>query len=171
MAAIATVIGVLPFGPAVQGVAAATGLSFLEPTGSHLAGTTDLAVDAPGGTTAVRFYLDRAQLSELTDLYSRQTHTEPDWSTVTDVGWFPAGVHTLRAEADTPTGRLTATKHVVTAGQGAARGVSSLNGGWQFATIRHSTCPTAGTPGRGTGGSARARSHVTVAARTICGAT
>lgn len=132
--ALATAIGVLPFGPAARGVGAATGLRFLKPTAAHLAGTIDLAVDAPAGTTAVRFYLDQVQLSELTDIYAKQTGAKPVWSTATDVGWFPAGAHTLRAEADTAAGKVTTTKHVVTAGQTAGQGVLPLNGGWRFAT-------------------------------------
>lgn len=124
-------IGFLPVGPHAH---AATGLDFLKPTAADIEGTTDLAVDAPAGTTAVRFFLDDVRLSELTDLYAKQTGTTPVWATATDVGWFPAGPHTLRAEADTPAGTVTATKQVVTDGPAAEKGVLPLNGGWRFAT-------------------------------------
>jgi beta-glucuronidase len=134
IAAFVSAIGALTLGPAVRTAAAQTGLRFVKPTAVHLAGTTDLSVDAPAGTTAVRFYLDQVQLSELTDLYARQTGTAPVWATATDVGWFPAGDHTLRAEADTPGGTVTTTEHVVTTGEAAGHGVLPLNGGWRFAT-------------------------------------
>ncbi|HEX6468179.1 MAG TPA: hypothetical protein VF069_03715, partial [Streptosporangiaceae bacterium] len=94
--------------PAGKAAHAAAALRFVEPTATHIAGTTDLAVAAPAGTTAVRFFLDDVRLSELTDRYAKQTGTPPAWTTATDAGWFPAGRHTLRAEADTPAGTLTA---------------------------------------------------------------
>ncbi len=120
-----------PSGPAAR---AATGLRFIEPTATHISGTTDLAVDAPAGTTAVRFFLDDVRLSELTDLYAKQTETTPKWLTATDAGWFPAGDHTLRAEADTPAGTRSVSMHVVTTGPAAKPGEMPLTGAWRFAT-------------------------------------
>jgi hypothetical protein len=82
---------------------------------AHLAGTIDLAINAPAGMTAVRFYLAHAQLRELTDVYVKQTGTEPAWSTARTPAGFRLDAHTLRAEANGPPGDLTATKHVVIA--------------------------------------------------------
>lgn len=112
------------------------GLRFLQPTGSRLQGTVDLAVAAPADTTAVRFFLDDVQLSEITDLYATQTKTTPQWATATDVGWFPAGAHTLRAEAVTPSGTIETSEQVVTAADHAAPGTEDLDGGWRFQPAR-----------------------------------
>jgi hypothetical protein len=105
MAAIATVIGVLPFGPAVQGVAAATGLSFLEPTGSHLAGTTDLAVDAPvesvtetAGRIGTRVSVPLDQKSAHLRILRRGTKVAGEYST-DGHDWYPVADATLGGKA------------------------------------------------------------------------
>ncbi|MFG1834262.1 glycoside hydrolase family 2 TIM barrel-domain containing protein [Micromonospora chersina] len=114
--------------------AAEPALRFTAPTGRQLNGTVDLEVDAPPGTTAVRFYLDDVQLSELTDVYARQTKTAPIWATATDATWFPNGAHDLRAEADTPSGTRSVTEQVVTVSPPPGPGTQRLTGGWRFAT-------------------------------------
>jgi hypothetical protein len=140
-----------------------TGLRFTEPAATRLAGTTDLRVAAPAGTTAVRFFLDDARLAELTDRYARLTGTPPAWMTATDAGWFPAGRHTLRAEADTPAGTLTVRRPVITTAAPAAAGVLPLTGGWRFAAAAElpagaldrapgGAVPPAAAPGDGTRG-------------------
>jgi beta-glucuronidase len=98
-----------------------------------LSGTIDLDVQAPAGTTAVRYFIDGIQLSELTDLYSSQTKTPPVWSTSTDAGWFEPGPHVLRAEADTPAGLAVTSEPVVTMRPPSPKGITPLNGGWDFA--------------------------------------
>lgn len=125
-------LGVLVAAPATQSARAVGALEFVQPSGTHLAGTTDLEVTAPADTTAVRFYLDDVQLSEVTDLYARQTRTTPTWRTATDVGWFPSGAHVLRAEAQTPSGVQSTSRKVVTSAAPQAPGVSNLNGEWRF---------------------------------------
>jgi hypothetical protein len=131
--------------PAAAPAAAAGGLTFDQPTATNLSGTVDLEVTAPPGTRAVRFFLDDVRLSEVTDLYARQTKTAPQWRTATDVGWFPSGSHTLRAEAVTDHGTLTATKRVTTHAQDTAAGVTDLNGSWRFRPARD--VPDADTSG------------------------
>lgn len=111
-------------------------LEFVLPVGDQMTGTTDLRVRAPRDTTAVRFFLDDVQLSEITDLYAKQTKTAPQWKTATDAGWFSGGAHTLRAEAVTPTGTLTTTKRVVTRAEPSEAGTVNLNGGWRFTPAR-----------------------------------
>lgn len=150
----ALVAGLVSWGPAAGRAEAGTGLRFLHPTAAQLSGTVDLAVDAPAGTTAVRFFLDDVRVSELTDLYAKRTGAAPVWSTATDAAWYPPGGHTLRAEADTPSGTLTETLHVVTARPAPERGTLPLNGGWRFATAGElpagaldGTSPTATSPG------------------------
>ncbi|MDZ5441660.1 glycoside hydrolase family 2 TIM barrel-domain containing protein [Micromonospora sp. 4G57] len=134
LSALAVALAMVLVAPAHGAGAAETGIRFTSPSDSLLGGTVDLEVDAPPDTTAVRFYLDDVQLSELTDVYARQTRTTPVWATATDAAWFPTGSHTLKAEADTPSGTLTATKRVVTEAPPAGPGVQHLDGGWQFAT-------------------------------------
>ena len=128
----ALAVGLVITFPVAAPVAAAQTLRWVTPTGSHLEGTTDLRVDAPAGTTAVRFFLDDVRLSELTDVYRRQTKTDAPWTTATDVSWFPAGSHTLRADADTPDGTQTVAKRVVTTTKKPGAGLRNLNGGWSF---------------------------------------
>ncbi|MGK5740176.1 glycoside hydrolase family 2 TIM barrel-domain containing protein [Micromonospora sp. URMC 103] len=118
--------------PAGGARAAEPALRFTAPVGRQLSGTVDLEVEAPPGTTAVRFYLDDVQLSELTDVYARQTKTPPVWATATDATWFPNGAHDLRAEADTPQGTRTVTKPVVTVSPPPGPGIQRLTGGWRF---------------------------------------
>lgn len=125
-------IGTLVAAPAPQLAHAGGALAFVQPSGTHLSGTTDLEVNAPDGTTAVRFFLDDVQMSEVTDLYARQTKTAPSWKTATDVGWFPPGAHVLRAEADTSAGVQSATRKVITGAESQAPGVMNLNGEWRF---------------------------------------
>ncbi len=134
VACVLALLGALVVTPAGEAASAPGGLRFVAPTSRTLAGTTDLKVDAPAGTTAVRFFLDGIALSELTDLYARQTHTDPVWMTATDAGWFPPGAHTLRAEADTPTGTLSTAMPVVTSAPPDGPGIASLDGGWRFST-------------------------------------
>src|SRR4051812_35592792 len=132
VAGVAALVTVLGTASSVSRAHAAGVLRFVAPASRAIAGTTDLRVDAPPGTTAVRFSLDGIQLSELTDLYARQTKTNPVWATATDAGWFPSGAHTLRAEADTPDGMLVATEPVVTSAPADGPGVVALDGGWRF---------------------------------------
>lgn len=108
-------------------------LRITAPRSGQLSGTVDLAVSAPPGTTAVRYFVDDIRVSELTDEYARQTQREPDWSTATDAAWFEPGDHVLRAEADTPDGVLVATKEVHTERPALPSGTRSLNGGWDVA--------------------------------------
>ncbi len=131
--ALFVLLALLVVAPA-RGASAAGTLRFVAPTSRDLTGTTDLQVDAPDGTTAVRFFLDGIQLSELTDLYARQTHSAPVWMTATDAGWFAQGAHTLRAEADTATGAVVATEQVVTHAPASGPGVTPLDGAWHFTT-------------------------------------
>ncbi|MFC7623559.1 glycoside hydrolase family 2 TIM barrel-domain containing protein [Microlunatus sp. GCM10028923] len=120
--------------PATQEAMAEPGaLRITAPQSGQLSGTVDLAVSAPAGTTAVRYFVDDIRVSELTDQYAQQTQREPDWSTATDAGWFEPGDHVLRAEADTPDGVLVATKEVHTERAALPSGTQSLNGGWGVA--------------------------------------
>src|SRR5882762_4723662 len=109
-------------------------LTFVSPSQSQLSGLVDLRVNAPADTTAVRFFLDEIQLSELTNTYAVETKTAPLWLTATDAGWFGPGAHTLRAEADTPAGLLQAQLPVTTSAPAPPPGVTSLTGGWHLAT-------------------------------------
>lgn len=121
-------------GPAVPPAKAEPGaLRFTSPRSDELSGTVDLAVSAPAGTTAVRFFVDDIRVSELTDQYAEQTQRAPDWSTATDAGWFEPGDHVLKAEADTPEGVLVATREVRTVRAALPDGTRSLNGGWEVA--------------------------------------
>src|SRR5206468_2621412 len=133
LAAIGLFAASLIGGVAQSPVAAADGLRFIAPQTKHLSGTADLEVEAPAGTTAVRFYLDDIELAELTDLYARQTKTAPVWITATDAAWFPPGGHTLRAEADIQGGTVIASEHVITERPAPGPGVLALDGGWHFA--------------------------------------
>ena len=138
----------VPLGLLVSGSAAASAsadLSFEQPTRTFLSGTVDLAVKAPVGTTAVRFFLDDVRLAEVTDLYARQTRTAPQWRTATDVGWFPSGSHSLRAEAVTDDGTVTTTKRVTTLAHSSPAGTTDLNGAWRFSPARD--LPAADTAG------------------------
>ncbi|WP_161789701.1 glycoside hydrolase family 2 protein [Phaeacidiphilus oryzae] len=115
--------------------AADTPLAFVSPAaGARLDGLADIEVRAPAGTTAVRFSLDGIAFSELTDLYSRGSGLPPVWRTATDAGWFPAGRHTLTAEADTPAGIRTVSLPISTVRPAAPAGRTVLDGGWLFAT-------------------------------------
>ncbi len=159
LTALATAAAVLATGPlAAPASSAPADLRFTAPTGSHLEGNTDLRVSAPVGTTAVRFYLDGVRLAEITDVYRRQTKIDAPWETLADVGWFPAGKHTLRAEADTPTGTRSVTKAVDTKSPKSRPGVQSLTGGWKFtpaaalpAGDAEGPAPAAAQPGYDTG--------------------
>ncbi|GIG56963.1 hypothetical protein Lfu02_13350 [Longispora fulva] len=113
---------------------AAESVAFLSPTGSSLSGTVDVAVTAPVATTAVRFSLDGIAFAEVTRQYAMATGAAPRWSTATDASWFPAGAHTLRADAVTPSGVVTGTKSVTTTRPADPPGVSTLNGAWSLAT-------------------------------------
>jgi len=113
--------------------AAAPSLRFQHPEITRLSGPVDLDVHAPAGTTAVRYSMDGVHVAEITDLYARTTGTDPVWHTVTDAGWFPPGRHTLKAEADTPDGTVSARRTVVTSRPVPPRGVVPLNGFWEFA--------------------------------------
>lgn len=134
LSASAVALALVLVAPAGGADATEGALRFTAPSGGKLSGTVDLEVAAPPGTTAVRFYLDDVQLSELTDLYARQTKTAPIWATATDATWFPNGAHDLRAEADTPSGTLTVTERVVTTSPPPGPGIARLTGGWRFAT-------------------------------------
>lgn len=74
-----------------------------------------MAVAAPPHTTAVRFFMDDVALSEITDQYAVAAGQPPQWRTATDARWFAPGTHLLRAEADTPSGTLTAQQRLETA--------------------------------------------------------
>lgn len=119
-------------GPVHPSHAAEAPLAFTAPTGTDLHGTVDLEVRAPADTTAVRFFVDDIQLSEITDVYAKETKTPPVWRTATDAGWFTPGRHTLRAVADRPSGPSTVTKSIVTEQPASPPGVTPLNGGWHF---------------------------------------
>ncbi|MEK2494666.1 glycoside hydrolase family 2 TIM barrel-domain containing protein [Kitasatospora purpeofusca] len=108
-------------------------VSFVSPTTNTLAGTVDIEVDAPPTTTAVRFSMDGTAFAEVTDRYAKSQDATPIWRTATDAAWFPAGTHTLLAEAVTPTGTVTATKSVTTVRPADPAGVTTLNGAWRFA--------------------------------------
>ncbi|WP_412543489.1 glycoside hydrolase family 2 TIM barrel-domain containing protein [Longispora sp. K20-0274] len=128
--AVATGLALVPAVPA----GAAESVAFLSPTGTTLAGTVDVAVTAPAATTAVRFSVDGIAFAEVTRQYATATGAAPRWSTATDAGWFPAGSHTLRAEAVTPSGVVTGTTSVTTTRPADLAGVTTLNGAWPFAT-------------------------------------
>lgn len=125
--------GVVVPAPTGQAQDADDVLAFIQPTNNKLSGVVDLEVEVPEGTTAVRFYMDGVQLSELTDLYAEQTETEPVWKTATDAGWFEPGEHVLRAEADTPSGTVSAERPATTQRPQPPRGRLPINGGWGFA--------------------------------------
>lgn len=131
--AVIVVGGVVVPAPTGQAQDADDELEFIQPTNNRLSGVADLEVEAPEGTTAVRFYVDDVRLSELTDLYAEQTKTEPVWKTATDAGWFEPGEHVLRAEADTPSGTVSAERSVTTQRPQPPRGRLSITGGWGFA--------------------------------------
>lgn len=131
--AVVAATGIAVSAPAGQAQAADGELRFAQPPNNKLSGLVDLEVKAQEGTTAVRFYMDGTQLSELTDLYATQTKTEPVWKTATDADWFAPGKHVLRAEADTPSGTVSTERSVTTRREKRPGGMLSLTGGWRFA--------------------------------------
>ncbi|SDI35303.1 beta-glucuronidase [Actinokineospora alba] len=131
-AALAIAIALVPL--LVPASAQASTVAFISPTVSSLSGTVDLEVTAPPGTTSVRFSVDGTAVAEVTGQYATATGSAPIWRTATDAGWFTAGSHTLRADAITPSGTVTATKAVTTTRPADPPGTTSLDGTWAFAT-------------------------------------
>lgn len=109
----------------------AADLRFTAPMQSRLQGTVDLEVTAPTDTTAVRFFLDGTQLSELTDDYAVATKTAPIWHTVMATEYFAPGPHELSAVATTTGGAVRTSMRVDFAGTVSATSIN-LDGGWRF---------------------------------------
>lgn len=123
--------------PPPSSAASSEQVRILEPAaGQRQSGLIDLAVAAPAGTTAVRFFVDDVQLSEITDQYARATGGSPQWRTVTDAQWFRPGTHVLRVEADTPSGTVTTQQQLITYRPPAPQGITSLSGGWLYASAQ-----------------------------------
>lgn len=102
-----------------------------DPSGAEL---WRLDADPPEGTRAVRYFVDEMQVSELTDLYGRQTGLKPSWETFTDPGWLGAGRHEFRIEADTPDGTKTIGRRKIRVSQEPVPpGRIRLGGKWKFA--------------------------------------
>ncbi|MFD9894456.1 glycoside hydrolase family 2 TIM barrel-domain containing protein [Amycolatopsis sp. NPDC059027] len=106
---------------------------FTQPTGTDLAGLTDIEVAAPFDTRSVRFSWDGTAFAEVTRTYADGTGLAPVWKTATDASWFTPGSHRLVAEAVTGQGTVTATKTVTTRRPPGEPGVTNLDGDWKFA--------------------------------------
>jgi beta-glucuronidase len=132
--ALVLVVSTATVAPAAVADAPSSGhLAFVSPQPGRLTGTVDVQVQAPVGTTAVRFSVDDVALSEITDTYFTETGLSPVWRTATDASYFPPGRHVLRAEADTPSGTVSAAETVTTTRPPSSDGRTSLDGGWHFA--------------------------------------
>jgi Glycosyl hydrolases family 2, TIM barrel domain/Glycosyl hydrolases family 2, sugar binding domain/Glycosyl hydrolases family 2 len=107
-------------------------VKFVQPAQSRIEGMADIRVTAPPDTSAVRFYLDGTELSDLTDDYAVATKTEPSWHTILSARWSEPGPHTLEAVATTARGRLSASLQVVFAPS--AHDDLQLDGSWRFAS-------------------------------------
>jgi hypothetical protein len=104
---------------------------FVQPTQLVIQNIADVQVVAPSDTTAVRFYLDGTQLSELTNAYALATKTSPNWQTVLSSAWGTPGRHTLEAIATTSRGKLSASMQITFSSPSDSL---RLDGGWRFAS-------------------------------------
>ena len=105
---------------------------FVAPRGPTAEGITDIEVTAPYDTRTVRFSVDGTALSEMTRLYADGTGQDAKWKVAANADWLPPGARTLRAEAVTAQGTVTAERRITVKGDG-DRSPGALNGTWKFA--------------------------------------
>ncbi|MFG3252300.1 glycoside hydrolase family 2 TIM barrel-domain containing protein [Streptomyces sp. NPDC048172] len=103
---------------------------FVAPRDRTAEGVTDIEVTAPYDTRTVRFSVDGTALSEMTRQYADGTGEDAEWRVAANADWLPPGTHTLRAEAVTAQGTVTAERRIEVRGGGSP---SALNGTWKFA--------------------------------------